>query len=274
MNAPLVGLVLAGGESRRMGRDKAMLHWAGVPAASRLRALMEPLCAEVLLSRAPGQDLPEGWTETETVRDLPVASGPLRGILSALATRPGSAVLAVAVDQPLVDEDLLRMLLAGRDPDAHATCFLDSDGALPDPTCAIYEPSFAEVSSPWASQGKGCPRKVILNTPSRVLPSPGIRLRDADSPEDRVALSALVAPPVRVVLEHFASLCDKAGCPTETVTTSAQDVASLWEETRARLDLAFERDAVKAARNDEFVDWDAPLSEGDRISFLPPFAGG
>jgi len=274
MSAPLVGLVLAGGESRRMGSDKAMLHWAGVPAASRLRSLMRPFCTEVLLSRAPGQELPEGWIETETVRDLPVASGPLRGILSALAARPGSAVLAIAIDQPLVDEDLLRSLVGGRDPSVHATCFLDSDGALPDPTCAIYEPTFPDAAAPWASQGKGCPRKVVLNTPSRVLPSPGVRLRDADSPEDRAELSALLAPSVRVVLEHFASLCDKAGTPTETVTTSARDVAGLWEETRARLDLAFERDAVKAARNDEFVDWDAPLRDGDRISFLPPFAGG
>ncbi len=274
MSAPLVGLVLAGGESRRMGRDKAMLAWAGVPAASRLRSLMRPFCAEVLLSRAPGQELPEGWDETETVRDLPVASGPLRGILSALAARPGSAVLAVAVDQPLVDHDLLRTLVEGRDGSVHATCFLDSDGALPDPTCAIYEPTFAEAASPWASQGRGCPRKVVLNTPSRVLPSPGLRLRDADSPEDRAELSPLVAPPVRVVLEHFASLCEKAGVPTETVTTSSQDVAALWEETRVRLGLSMERDAVQVAKNDEFVGWDAPLSDGDRISFLPPFAGG
>lgn len=274
MSAPLVGLVLAGGESRRMGRDKAMLHWAGLPAASRLRSLLAPFCTEVLLSRAPGQELPEGWSETQTVRDQPVASGPLRGILSALAARPGSAVLAIAVDQPLVDEDLVRTLVAGRDASVHATCFLDSDGTLPDPTCAIYEPSFPEAAAPWASQGKGCPRKVILNTASHVLPSPGTRLRDADSPEDRAALSALVGPPARIVLEHFASMCEKAGAPTETVTTSAQDIAALWEETSVRLELSYDRAVFQPARNDEFVGWDTPLADGDRISFLPPFAGG
>lgn len=274
MSAPLVGLILAGGRSVRMGRDKALLRWDGVPATLRLRSLLEPFCTEILLSRAPDQDLPEGWNESEAVRDLDVASGPLRGILSVLAARPGKAVLAVAVDQPLLDSELLSTLTSGRNPSAHATCFLDSDGALPDPTCAIYEPSFAEAASPWASQGKGCPRKVLLNTPAHVLPSPGQKLRDADSPEDHAVLEALVAPRLRVVLEHFAILRDKAGVSTESVTTASRTLGDLWEETRARLDLPFDRDSFRVCRNDEMVDWGDPVAEGDRISFLPPFGGG
>lgn len=274
MNAPLVGLILAGGRSVRMGHDKALLRWDGVPATLRLRSLLEPFCGEILLSRAPDQELPEGWDESRVVRDLDVASGPLRGILSALAARPGSAVLAVAVDQPLVDGELLRTLTSGRNPSMHATCFLDSDGALPDPTCAIYEPSFADAASPWASQGKGCPRKVLLNTPSRVLPSPGQKLRDADSPEEHAALEALVAPRAGVVLEHFALLCDKAGTSTESVTTASRTLGDLWEETRARLGVELGRDSFRVCRNDEMVDWGDLVAEGDRISFLPPFGGG
>lgn len=79
---------------------------------------------------------------------------------------------------------------------------------------------------------------------------------------------------MRIVLEHFAILCDLAGCASESVETGSTTPQGLWEETRSRLDVRLERSAFRAVRNDEFVEWDAPLSEGDRVSFLPPFAGG
>jgi len=274
MITPLDGLILGGGASRRMGTDKTLLEWNGEPATHRLRRLLAPFCERVYLSRAEGQELPEDWTESDTIRDLDVASGPLRGILTALARRPGRAFLVVAVDQPLLDEELLGTLVAARDPSVNATCFLDSDGAFPDPTCAVYEPSFAEASAPWASQGKGCPRKVILNTPAKVLPSPGARLRDADSPEERLALSSLLGTPMTIVLHHFAMVRERAGVATETVATSAPDLAALWEETRARLALPFERTSFRAARNDEFAPWDTALRDGDQVAFLPPVSGG
>lgn len=274
MIPPLDGLILGGGASRRMGSDKALLDWAGEPATLRLRRLLTPHCERVYLSRAPGQELPEGWTESDTLRDLEVAGGPLRGILSALALRPGRAFLVVAVDQPLLDSELLATLAASRDASVHATCFLDSDGALPDPTCAVYEPGFAQAAASWASQGKGCPRKVLLNTPSKVLPSPGARLRDADSPEERAALSSLLGNTMTIELHHFAMVREHAGVATETVTTTAIDLAALWDETRTRLSLPFPRTSFRAARNDEFAPWDTPLRDGDRIAFLPPVSGG
>lgn len=274
MIPPLDGLILGGGASRRMGSDKALLDWNGEAASLRLRRLLAPFCEAVFLSRAPGQDLPGGWTESDTIRDLEIASGPLRGILSALALRPGRAFLVVAVDQPLLDSALLATLVEARDAAVHATCFLDSDGALPDPTCALYEPTFAEAAAPWASQGRGCPRKVLLNTPSKVLPSPGARLRDADSPEERAALSSLLESSMTIELHHFAMVRERAGVATESVITSAVDLAALWDETRARLSLPFERTSFRAVRNDEFAPWDTPLRDGDQVAFLPPVSGG
>lgn len=274
MNPPLDGLILGGGSSRRMGTDKALLDWNGEAATMRLRRFLAPFCERVLLSRASVQDLPPGWTESDTVRDLEIASGPLRGILSALTLRPTRAFLVVAVDQPLLDHELLATLVGSRDASVHATCFLDSDGTFPDPMCAIYEPSFAEASLPWAQHGKGCPRKVLLNAPAKVLPSPGARLRDADSPEERAALSTLLGYSMTIVLHHFAMVRERAGLPTETVTTSAVDLATLWEETRTRLSLPFERTSFRAVRNDEFAPWDTPLQDGDQVAFLPPVSGG
>ncbi|MCB9496045.1 MAG: NTP transferase domain-containing protein [Fibrobacteria bacterium] len=274
MSAGIHGLILAGGASRRMGTDKAHLEWRGEGATLRLGRILSRVCSRVFLSRAPGQDVPEGWEESEVIRDLEVASGPLRGILSAFEKHPDAAWLVVAVDQPLVDEALLHRLVEGRGEGVHATCFLDSDGEWPDPTCALYEPTFPEAARPWATQGKGCPRKVLINTPSRVLPSPGAILRDADSPEERLALSSLLGAPMDIVLEHFAMVRDHVGLAREDVTTVAPDLACLWEETRRRLRLPFERTAFRPVRNDAFAAWSDPIRPGDRVAFLPPVSGG
>lgn len=79
---------------------------------------------------------------------------------------------------------------------------------------------------------------------------------------------------MRIVLEHFALLCDLAGAPSETVSTEASTLGELWLETSRRLGVQAERSSFRPARNDEFAEWDDALAEGDRVSFLPPFAGG
>lgn len=121
--AGLVGVVLAGGQSRRMGRDKALLEVAdGSPltllqqAASRLRRF----CPEVWVSCAAGR-VYDGF---DCVEDAPVepaaegrhAAGPLRGLAACLARaeREGrQGVLVLPCDMPLLPEHLLRDLLAG-----------------------------------------------------------------------------------------------------------------------------------------------------------------
>lgn len=274
MNAPVWALILAGGQSRRMGSDKALQTWGGRPATLRLRDLASEVCEGVLLSRAPGQDLPEGWTESDTVRDIGIASGPLRGILSAMAAFPDRAWLVVACDQPLLSRELLGTLLAERDPSKVATSFLDSDGTFPDPMCTLYEPAFAQAAAPWIEHPKGCPRKVLLNAPVKVLASPGAILRDADSPGQRLELSGILGTATRVTIDYYAILRERTGLSSETITTSAADLASLWEDVRLRHALPFDRSAFGAARNDEFAPWDAPLADGDRVAFLPPVSGG
>jgi molybdopterin-guanine dinucleotide biosynthesis protein A len=176
-----------------MGHDKALLHWQQEPATLRAQRLLQTVCTEVFLSRTPEQPLPEGWQETHVIRDQEIASGPLRGILSAFVVQPKAAWLVVACDQPLLDAQLLSELVAQRNAQTVATCWLDSDGQFPDPMCAVYEPAFVEAAAPWVALGKGCPRKVLLNASITVLPSPGAVLRDADTPEEHQELEALLS---------------------------------------------------------------------------------
>lgn len=79
---------------------------------------------------------------------------------------------------------------------------------------------------------------------------------------------------MEVQVNYFAWLREKAGCDGETLDTSAATPAQLWTELDARHDFATERRHLRVAVNDTFAEWDAALSPGDRVVFIPPVSGG
>jgi molybdopterin-guanine dinucleotide biosynthesis protein A len=100
----LTGAVLAGGQSRRMGRDKAMLAHEGRPMWARQAGVLREAGADpVAIVRAPGQPplgLPEDlllWHDTVT------DAGPLAGLQVALTYARTSLVAVLAVDMPRID---------------------------------------------------------------------------------------------------------------------------------------------------------------------------
>lgn len=115
-------LVLAGGESRRMGRDKATLEWEGGPLLLRVIRRLAPVAAEVWVAARSGQELPAG--EYRRVDDARSGEGPLAGLARGLAAisddSGGSGPVAVAAcDYPYADPGLFPALLAAS-PDAAA----------------------------------------------------------------------------------------------------------------------------------------------------------
>lgn len=100
----MTGLVLAGGASRRMGADKALIDVDGRPLVAHVAERLETICSSVLV--APGArplpDLP--WT---TVADRAAGAGPLAGILGGLAAATTPLVAVVGVDMPAFSPDLL-----------------------------------------------------------------------------------------------------------------------------------------------------------------------
>ena len=76
-----------------------------------------------------------------------------------------------------------------------------------------------------------------------------------------------------VTIEYFAVLREHAGLAEEALQTGAATVDELYAELEARY--AFPTlSSIKAAVNDEFSAWNAPLQDGDRVVFIPPVAGG
>jgi molybdopterin-guanine dinucleotide biosynthesis protein A len=129
----MVGFVVAGGQSRRMGRDKALLPWTGGTlldhAVTRLRAV----CREVrVLSGADRRYADRALAvDVDAIAD----GGPLAGLATALAVAAPRSVLLLGVDMPFVTVPLLAHL---RDSVAGADAAVPVLAAGAEPLCAAY----------------------------------------------------------------------------------------------------------------------------------------
>jgi molybdopterin-guanine dinucleotide biosynthesis protein B/molybdopterin-guanine dinucleotide biosynthesis protein len=133
-----LGAVLAGGRSRRLGRDKALISSRGRTLVGRAVDLLEGLFARVVLV-APGR--PEyAALEVERLADRWPDAGPLAGIEAALFSAAGSPVFVLACDLPMVDAELVTSLAAVRPDfgaDGPAARLAQADGVL-QPLCGLY----------------------------------------------------------------------------------------------------------------------------------------
>jgi molybdopterin-guanine dinucleotide biosynthesis protein A len=107
--ALITGAVLAGGQSRRLGRDKVLEVLAGRPLAAWVMAAIQPLAAEVWLSsNQPVAHLSLGYP---CVTDLWPGRGALGGLLSVMLVAQGEWILLAACDTPFLQPSLLQTLI-------------------------------------------------------------------------------------------------------------------------------------------------------------------
>jgi molybdopterin-guanine dinucleotide biosynthesis protein A len=279
MAAPLYGLVLAGGRSTRMGRDKAALTFDGRSQLERAFDLLSPLTARCFVSVREdqrGDPLRAAFPQVVDLPDLP--AGPAGGIVAAQRAHPGVAWLVVACDLPLLDTGTLQHLIARRDPARPATAFRSSHDGLPEPLCAIWEPATAAALAEALAAGRHCPRKFLLQSDTLLLDQPRAEALDnVNTPAElaRVGGSAAAATSEReLTVQYFALLREQAGTRQETVSTRAATPRELYAELSARHGFTLGPEHLKVAVNTEFSDWSRPLAAGDAVVFIPPVAGG
>ena len=165
---PLNGLVLAGGQSKRMGTAKDLLRWHGKEQRYYVADLLQPFCAEVFISCRQEQE--ENIDTTyKSLADTFLHMGPTGGILSALRLQRNKAWLVVACDLPLLDKETIRALIANRDPNKMATTYKSPYDGLPEPLITIWEPQSYPVLLDFLGRGITCPRKVLINSDKLLL---------------------------------------------------------------------------------------------------------
>ena len=77
-----------------------------------------------------------------------------------------------------------------------------------------------------------------------------------------------------VKVRTYSFLSTSRGLREDTVTTDAPTVRALLHELQEKKTVPLTTNIVKASVNNEFVMWDDPFSDGDTVTFLPPFSGG
>lgn len=135
----MTGVVIAGGQSSRMGRDKAFLEIGGVPLWQRQAALLRDAGAgEILISANASQDFPG----EEMVRDESAGSGPLAGLAACLHRCQNDHLLAIAVDMPNLSVEFLRPLFDCQRP----LVFQEHGSRFFEPFPGIYPKSAAAIA--------------------------------------------------------------------------------------------------------------------------------
>ena len=161
LDRPLYGLVLTGGKSERMQRDKALIDYKGKPHALHIHNVMKKFCTEVYLSARENQ-----WSDT-VLENLPVivdkfeSKGPIAGILSAFEKHPEANWLVVACDLVHFNSQTVEELMANYQPNKVATAFKNLEKGFPEPLCTLYTPLAKKLFEEALAKETTCPVKVI-----------------------------------------------------------------------------------------------------------------
>lgn len=129
----IAGFILAGGQSRRMGTDKAQLAWGAGTFLSRAIEVLRPMGSSVVVvggSPAAGLDVP-------VLADQFASRGPLAGIHAALSHSKTDWNIILAVDMPLVTTALLTFI-AEQCRDSSAKAIVPETAGRLQPLCAAY----------------------------------------------------------------------------------------------------------------------------------------
>jgi molybdopterin-guanine dinucleotide biosynthesis protein A len=161
--SPLYGLILAGGSSSRMQRDKAALQYQGRSQLDRAFELASRHVSKVFVSVRADQRHDPVRSAKPMIVDSAPGEGPIVGIQSALIAR----------------------LLGERDSNALATAYRSAQDGLPEPLCAVWEPAAAAALDAYQSGGGRCPRKFLIRHGARLLdPIDQHALDNVNTPEE------------------------------------------------------------------------------------------
>ena len=183
--APVYGLVLAGGESRRMGQDKALLERDGKSQLAFMVDLLERHTARVFVSTRADQHADPARSRFAQVVDRYDDMGPLAGILSAMDEYPDVDWLVVACDLPNISDGTILHLLANSSAEHPFTAYTSSHDGLPEPLCALWRAGTGSIIRGFAEEGIRCPRKILIRAETHLLEQTDPRsLDNINTPED------------------------------------------------------------------------------------------
>lgn len=131
----ITGIVLAGGKSSRMGKDKAMCNFRDKPLVEYAIEALEPFCGEILLST----NLTGGYEKYgfALVNDDLKEIGPMGGIYSCLKKSKTKHNFVLSCDTPFIGKDLVKFIIDNISNDFDIVAPIHQNSLL-EPLCAYY----------------------------------------------------------------------------------------------------------------------------------------
>lgn len=196
----ITGIVLAGGRSSRMGRDKASIVFDGETLLQRTVRALAVVADEIIVVRAPGARLPaiDAPCPVVDVEDPVGGEGPLVGMAAGLAAVRAPVAIVVGVDMPFLQPALLRLLverlLVERVRDGSRWVLPIAD-RRPQPLCSVFARDALEVLHAHIAAGDRAPMAVAADLRMarlepeawRAADPEGLSFMDIDTPEDFAA---------------------------------------------------------------------------------------
>ncbi len=173
------GFVLAGGQSRRMGRDKALLVENGLLLVERIASIVSAAAGTCAVVAPAGRYEELGLAVLE---DRWPGEGPLGGILTALEASGAERNLIVAVDMPFLDEMFLRSLLQHASHGSETVVPVHADGNV-EPLCGVYQASALSGLRQFFDGGGRRVKDALCQIPMRTVPAPERLLANLNTPE-------------------------------------------------------------------------------------------
>ena len=171
--------LFAGGASRRMGTDKALLPWRGSTLvrylAGELGFFSEKILSAQKASLLPGAD----W---RLVPDLRSDCGPLGALESVLSTMRSDAALCVACDLPFFTRELGQAMLRAFREGADCLICRDETGRV-HPVCAIYQRRILPVVIERLQAGDFRMMHLLANLKTDYFPVTAAQMQNANTPE-------------------------------------------------------------------------------------------
>jgi molybdenum cofactor guanylyltransferase len=173
----VLGAVLCGGASRRMGVDKATYPIEGVAMARRVAdALVAAGCARVIAVGGDEREL--NGLGLDFVHDQFPAEGPLGGILTALAV--GTPVVVVACDLPNIRPATVEALVAALDE--HDVAMARSNRV--EPLCAVWSEGAHQHLQARFRAGERAMHRAIEGLDTAWISVPEAEVRNINTPSD------------------------------------------------------------------------------------------
>jgi len=161
----VLGAILAGGKSSRMGMEKALLPLKGQPMIQYVADTLSSRFSEVVV--VGGSKDTYSFLELEVVPDVFEGCGPLGGIQAALNRARPLPVFVLSCDTPFIPVELIEYLLSFKS--AAPTTIAISDGIL-QPLCGLYDSTALGAIEHDLQEGKYSVLKTILSIDHTAVP--------------------------------------------------------------------------------------------------------